>query len=34
MGMLIDGRWTEENRQIEAGAYVRPAAALGGSNFS
>ena len=24
MGMLIEGRWTEEDRHIEQGAYVRP----------
>lgn len=24
MGMLIEGRWTEEDRNIEKGAYIRP----------
>ena len=27
MGIVIEGRWTDENRSIEAGAFIRRASA-------
>ena len=29
MGMLIEGRWTDEDRNIEKGAFVRPRSVYG-----